>query len=195
MTTLVDPESPAEVVMRMINESIAYINAVTLAPTSGLLDTMLAEPPSDRQSLSAAFRSILATMPKIPDSPWVDRIGWFGIGFLALVLLPTWPLAALGVVLVAVSVRMARLIAQGAAERRRLIADCDAQHAALMGGDDVCGVFGRFPVPALVDEPEPQSDLSAALSELADELNAMGEPDLERAYRIDCLKAKVEALT
>lgn len=87
-------------------------------------------------------------IPRLPDSPWADRIGWFGVAFVALALAPTWPLASLGVVLATVSVRQARRIAHRRAERLRLIADCDAQHNALMKGDGSVGVYGRYPVVA-----------------------------------------------
>lgn len=78
-----------------------------------------------------------------------NRVGWFGLAFLVVLLAPTWPLAALAVVLVVLSVWAARRIAHRRAERQRLIADCDRQHAALMRGDDTVGIYGRFPCPPL----------------------------------------------
>jgi hypothetical protein len=136
MTTAPDTETVEQRGMRMINDSIAYVRAMTLDPQPmPLVDRMYAG--------ELTFRE--RWVPKIPDSPWVDRIGWFGIAFVALALLPTWPLAALGVVLVAVSVRQARRIAYRRAERLRLIADCDLQHAILMAGsNDEFGLMGRF---------------------------------------------------
>jgi hypothetical protein len=133
MTTAPDTETVEQVALKRINDSIAYVRAMTLDPQP-LLQTFAPLPSRNRVNL-----------PRFPDSPWVDRIGWFGIAFVALALLPTWPLAALGVVLVAVSVRQARRIAYRRAERLRLIADCDLQHAILMAGsNDEFGLMGRF---------------------------------------------------
>jgi hypothetical protein len=136
MTTAPDTETVEQVALKRINDSIAYVRAMTLDPQP-------AQPFVDWGRGEAVHST--RRLPKIPDSPWVDRIGWFGIAFVALALLPTWPLAALGVVLAAVSVRQARRIAYRRAERLRLIADCDLQHAILMAGsNDEFGLMGRF---------------------------------------------------
>jgi hypothetical protein len=96
----------------------------------------------------SAVRDSNIRFPRLPDSRWADRVGWFGVIFLAVAFAPTWPLVTLGLLLAVVGLRAWRREAHRRAERLRLIADCDAQHRAIMDNDLGLGFFGRYPCAA-----------------------------------------------
>lgn len=69
--------------------------------------------------------------------PLNNRIGWFAVILIAVMLAPSFPYAALALVIAVVALRWGRKIALRASERRRLLADCDRQHAEVMAGQVV----------------------------------------------------------
>jgi len=66
-----------------------------------------------------------------------DRIGWFAIILLAVMLAPSWPWAALALVSAVVTLRWGVKRRQRASERQRLIHDCETQHREYLAGGQV----------------------------------------------------------
>lgn len=97
-------------------------------------------------------------MPTPGPVRFANFVGWFAITLIAAMLAPSWPYAAFALVVGVVALRWGLKFDLRASERRRLIADCDCQHAEVMAGQIV------IPGPVWTDDTpiDPQWTISTS---------------------------------
>lgn len=85
-------------------------------------------------------------MPTPGPVRFANLLGWFAVVLIAAMLAPSWPYAAFALVVAVLALRLGLKFDLRASERRRLVADCDRQHAEVMAGQVI------IPGPRLTDD-------------------------------------------